>query len=266
MSDIVSDLTLSKIQAGTGLIFGTYLTLHLANALSANLGPAAYDAVQTALRPFYQNALVEPVVIFGTLAVHTAAAVVRIVRRRARSIKKDDDADSHAARAGRGSTLTRFWRWARLNEPAFLHRYTGYFLTAVIGGHIAAVRLAPMASGFPASFANVAFAIKEISPVVFYPYYVLFPTFALYHMMYGGWRANNILLGPAFTPAWFSPRSKAFKLAVAAGFVGFIGGVLVFGGIRYGPVVTTAFDRIKIEQEQFLPTFLHPLLPWKRAQ
>lgn len=60
---------LKKLQAITGLIFATFVAVHLLNTWLAGLGPAAYDGVQVALRQVYQFIFVE-VLILSALLVH----------------------------------------------------------------------------------------------------------------------------------------------------------------------------------------------------
>ena len=50
---------LARVQAGTGVVFATFLALHLVNTMLGALGPAVYDGVQRVLRLYYQLLPVE---------------------------------------------------------------------------------------------------------------------------------------------------------------------------------------------------------------
>ena len=55
-----NESTLIKAQAISGGIFGTFLTLHLANAATGLFGHLMYNGVQKVFRVFYQHPLIEP--------------------------------------------------------------------------------------------------------------------------------------------------------------------------------------------------------------
>ena len=76
------DKSLIKIQAISGIVFATFLILHLVNMTIAMLGQAAYDSFQRAMRWYYQFPVTEIVVVLGASLVHIAAALTRVVRRR----------------------------------------------------------------------------------------------------------------------------------------------------------------------------------------
>jgi succinate dehydrogenase/fumarate reductase cytochrome b subunit len=146
---------LKQIQAGTGLLFAVFLTLHLVNTWLASLGPAAYDAAQGILRQFYQFAPFEAMFL-AALMVHLISGVLRIFSEPKRTL-------SHRA------------RW---------HRYAGLFLLVFIGGHILAVRGSSIFYDVYPGFAGLAFSI-EVAPGYFYPYYFLLALAGLYHGLNG---------------------------------------------------------------------------------
>jgi succinate dehydrogenase/fumarate reductase cytochrome b subunit len=157
---------LKQIQAVTGLIFAVFLALHLTNTWLAALGAGTYDGVQAVLRALYQFAPVEALLL-AALAVHLVSGVLRLVTEPRR-------------------TLTR---------RARLHRYAGFFLLVVIGGHLLAVRGSSFFYGVHPEFAGLAFSIDAV-PGYFYPYYFLLGLAGLYHGLNGvsiaagrlGWR------------------------------------------------------------------------------
>jgi len=146
---------LKQIQAATGLIFAVFLTLHLSNTWLASLGPGAYDGVQGLLRQFYQFAPFEALFL-ASLMVHLISGVLRIAVEEKR-------------------TLTSRARW---------HRYAGFFLLVVIGGHVLAVRGSSWFYDVYPGFAGLAFSIDAF-PGFFYPYYFLLALAGLYHGLNG---------------------------------------------------------------------------------
>lgn len=146
---------LKQIQAITGLAFAVFLTLHLVNTWLASLGPGVYDGVQGTLRTLYQFAPFEAFFL-AALSVHAVSGLLRIAVEPRR-------------------TLTPRARW---------HRYAGFFLLVVIGGHILAVRGASWFYGVYPGFEGLAFSVAAV-PGYFYPYYFLLAVAGLYHGLNG---------------------------------------------------------------------------------
>lgn len=65
----------------SGLAFGSFLSLHFVNTMSASFGPLGYEEVQTYLRQYYQHPLVEPL-LFGSLGVHVCSGAYLWYKRR----------------------------------------------------------------------------------------------------------------------------------------------------------------------------------------
>lgn len=146
---------LKKIQAVTGLTFGGFVALHLANTWLATFGPGVYDGAQGVLRTFYQFAPFEAVFL-AALSVHLISGLLRIVIEPRRQL---------SARA----------KW---------HRYAGFFLLFFIGGHITAVRGPSWFYDVYPGFDGLAFSISAV-PEYFYPYYFLLAVAGLYHGLNG---------------------------------------------------------------------------------
>lgn len=197
----VNDKTLVRVQAVSGLMFATFLVLHLLNTMSAVLGQSMYDAVQRTFRWYYQFPLVEIVCVASAAAIHIWAGVVRMWRRRGRE---------------RSAVPLRLR----------LHRWSAYYLLVFITGHVLATRGASLFLGLKPDFAFLSYAMV-IAPVFFYPYYTLLFASGLYHLAHGGLTALRLLGGRLD----LSPR--AFRWAVsAAALTGFLA-VLSFGGIFF---------------------------------
>ncbi|MGI9328016.1 MAG: hypothetical protein ACR2PZ_22540 [Pseudomonadales bacterium] len=146
---------LKKLQAGTGLLFAAFVAVHLTNTWLASLGAAAYDSVQQYLRVIYQFPPVE-VLVLAALATHLLVGLLRI------------------------------WQEPRrvLNLRARLHRYAGFFLALVIGGHILAVRGSSWFYDVYPEFAGLAYSVSAV-PGYFYPYYFLLGVAGFYHALNG---------------------------------------------------------------------------------
>lgn len=154
---------LKTLQAITGLIFATFLALHLINTWLASFGAAAYNTVQSSLRTVYQAPVVE-VLILVALLVHIATGLIR---------RKREGSGPAAPRA----------RW---------HRYTGYGLALFIGGHILAVRGPSWFYGIYPGFEGVAFSL-DFAAWYFFPYYLLLGTAGFYHGFNGAGMALSRL-------------------------------------------------------------------------
>ncbi|MBZ0120283.1 MAG: hypothetical protein K8H88_25050, partial [Sandaracinaceae bacterium] len=144
---IVSDRALARTQAASGIVFASFLVLHLATALSAIAGQAAYDATLAAMRHYYQLVVVEVALVIGASLVHIGAGVVRMWRRRGQ-------------------------RALPIPLRLRLHRYAGYYLMAAYTGHVIATRLAPLAFGVTPDFTFLHYSLTSAG-YFFYPYYAL---------------------------------------------------------------------------------------------
>lgn len=159
-----------KLQAVTGLAFGTFLVFHLLNTYLAAFGASAYDGAQQVLRTAYQFLPVEALILLA-LGVHLVLGL-RAVWRKPRPV------------SGRG-------RW---------HRYAGLFLAVVIVGHLLAVRGSSWFFGVYPEFSGLAFSLEAV-PGYFYPYYFLLAVAGFYHGLNGAGIALARLKGKALLPA-----------------------------------------------------------------
>lgn len=204
---------LKKAQAVSGLVFATFLVLHLLNTWLAALGPAAYDGAQQVLRIVYQAFAVEAVVLAG-LIVHIGAGVARIIIEPKRTL-------SLRARA---------------------HRYAGFFLMVVIGGHILAVRGPSWFFDVYPGFAGLAFSIAAV-PGYFYPYYFLLALAGFYHGLNGVSIAAARLGWPVRVPS-----NVLRQVTIAAGVLTAFA-LMGFGGLFFevGDVYASPFAKLAME-------------------
>ncbi len=215
---------LKKLQAITGLIFATFVAVHLLNTWLAGLGPAAYDGVQAALRQGYQFVFVE-VLILSALLVHVVAGVMRIVKEPKRT----------------------------LTVRARVHRYAGFFLMLVILGHILAVRGPSVFFDVYPGFAGLAFSI-EFLPGFFYPYYLLLGMAGFYHALNGSGIALQRLRGRSGGRigelGWrFVLPQRRLAIASSVAALVMVVSLLGFGGVWFdvGDVASSDFARLAKE-------------------
>lgn len=199
LSSGMRERTLTRVQAISGLVFLTFLALHLVNTALAAVGQAPYDDFQRAARAYYQNLLIEPVLLLAML-VHVVVGVIRMRR-------------SNAPR-----TLARR-----------LHRWAGVFLAVVVLGHIAAVRGPSLWAGIYPGFAGLSFSLAWV-PGYFYPYYGLLAMAGLYH----AWRGAQVAMG-RLGMTWPEPmrRGLGYWLVPAAGGLVLLTALLGLGGLLY---------------------------------
>lgn len=186
---------LSRVQAWTGVIFATFLVLHLINTMLGTLGPEAYDGAQRVFRLYYQLLPVELVIVVsGT--VHFVVGLARIA----------------------------LGRPAATNLRARVHRYAGYTLVLFFLGHVIATR-APSFFGFGPvlGFAGLTYS-EAYLPAFFFPYYVLLGIAGLVHMLQGllvaagvlRWRVPGVLSRPRVIGSVAAVGSVLVLLAVLA--------------------------------------------------
>ena len=191
------DSTLRRLQAASGLVFGLFLALHLVNTWMAGISPALYDGVQRAIRPLYQSAVVEPVIL-AALLVHVGVGLLRKLLGRQ---------PPGSARA----------RW---------HRNAGVLVAVFVFGHVFAVRGASYLAGVYPEFAGLSFTLAHV-PGYFYPYYLLFGAAALYHGL------NGIGIAAARLGWRIGMRTGVLVGATAVGSALLLVALLGFGGLLY---------------------------------
>ncbi|MEW6776907.1 MAG: hypothetical protein AB1405_11475 [Bdellovibrionota bacterium] len=204
----ISEKTLIRVQAVSGLFFATFLVLHLFNTLLAPAGQEAYDSFQRAARHYYQMPVMEAGIILA-VTVHIFAGVTRALRRRKR-IKESGGGEAAPSLRMR------------------LHRVSGYILLLAIYGHILATRAGDWFFGMPADFSFLTFSLTYW-PAFMYPYYTLLFACGAYHLAHGLVMALRVV-GAKLPSEWTAPRYKAFwTLAALSALAGF-GSVLALGG------------------------------------
>ena len=203
---IPSDRTLSRLQAGSGLVFAIFLLLHLATALTSIGGPPIYESALGWVRLYYRLPLVEVGAVLGAALTHLVVGLVRVRRRRQRA--KPHELVPLRVR---------------------LHRYTGYFLALAFVGHVAATRGPSLVFGLETDFAFLHLSLAT-APYFFFPYYALLAFSGGYHLVHGALVALDVL-GVKLPGAPRSPRSRPFWVFAAVWAAAALTIVLAFGGV-----------------------------------
>jgi succinate dehydrogenase hydrophobic anchor subunit len=222
----LSEFTLFRIQAGSGILFATFLVLHLSNTMLASAGQTTYDAYQGTLRWYYQFPLIEILVIIGAATVHAWAGLTRGWRR----VRNLFDPQAE-----------RFVPPLRVR----LHRWCGYIILLIIPGHISATRMPSLIEGLPVDFSFVYFSIKHW-PWFFYPYLLAYGvSLGIFRVTPPGWGTDE--------------KSKPFWTAFVASSLLVIVGILSLGGNFFAPT-TDRFPELKAFYET---KFQKIFMPWK---
>eukprot|EP01112_Ceratiomyxa_fruticulosa_P020663 TRINITY_DN7118_c0_g1_i2.p1 TRINITY_DN7118_c0_g1~~TRINITY_DN7118_c0_g1_i2.p1 ORF type:complete len:254 (-),score=27.17 TRINITY_DN7118_c0_g1_i2:335-1096(-) len=214
----VSDRTLKYIQYSSGVVFSTFLSIHLLNTFSANLGPLVYDELQRLLERYYQNKFLEPFVVFGSLGVHIVSSVWRWFKR----YQNEKNNLENPMKIPKQNTP---------NLPSLYHRYAGWFLMFVIGGHISFTRLPVLwFSNWNPNFSYSTYTL-ETYPYLMYPYYILLASAGFYHMTYGLMKMPNFPNYRKFLSAPVPVKNHPiFWGSVGAGLLVCVSSVLALGG------------------------------------
>ena len=210
-----------RIQAASGLLFSLFLTLHLSNTMAATAGEARFNAVQDGVRVVYQTPVLEILGVALPLLAHIIASAVRIVRRRRL-----------------GATGRTPWRLR-------LHRFTGWFLLAVIGGHVGATRVLPMAFDVSVRFGDLNLT-TTLFGVPFSIYYILLGTAGTYHLANGltvAARVFGVVLPRAAVrgPGFWGPVGAAL-VAVVLGVASISGWIFPVDPASWGPASELVAD------------------------
>jgi len=192
-----------KVQALAGIMFFTFLVLHLANTALAAFGYEIYNTVQTTLRLFYQFPVFELLFVILPLVAHVIAGISLIFIR-----KKNERSNPPP----------------KLSIKHRMHSIAGFFLLAVVFAHVLATRGFAYFLDAAPGFEGISFTLWFM-PFYFYPYYFLLFMAGFYHSQQG---ANRIFMrysGIRIVPALSKRLNQAAALAVVAALLGF-GGIL----------------------------------------
>ena len=229
----VSEKLLIRVQAISGLLFATFLILHLSNLMASILGQNTYDLYMRTLRWYYQNPLVEIFVVGTASLTHIFASLTRGIKRR----KKERSQGQY-------------------NRPSLrlrLHRYSGYFIFLAFFGHVLATRSPSLIFAKNVDMSFLHFSLT-IMPWFFYPYYILLGTSGIYHLSNGVISALR-LLKVKIPKSAAAPSSRMFWIWAGLSLAITIFSVLSIGGILI-EIDSGRYEEWKLFASKFLPISL----------
>lgn len=192
---------LVQVQAIAGGLFFIFLVLHLVNTALAVFGPEVYNGFQRWVQPVYQHPVLELLLVLGPLVTHAIVGVwLALISKRRNSLRP---------------LRYRLQSWA------------GFFLLAVVFGHVLATRGVGYFYGAVPGFAGVSFSIWW-QPVYFYPYYFLLFMAGAYHGTMG---VGAVLRRLGMQPVILSGWQRGAAMLLGASLVS--GSLLAFGGVLF---------------------------------
>jgi len=240
MESLISEPTLKKIQAGSGMVFSTFLSLHLTNTILSNNGQLFYDEIQRMFRTYYQNPIIEPVILVS-LGVHLSSNFLRFIRRK-KNEKRLNNKLEEAKINNKPQIVQELNDNIKASEPVIslkVNRLAGYVLSAFVGGHFAAARIAPLIVNDKADFSLISYTL-DAWPYIFYPYYFVFSLSGVYHLAHGLVQAKQVFI--TTKNDWRkTTESTIFRVLVGVTGIAVVSGVLAFGG-NYFPVNKLRYD------------------------
>lgn len=222
----VPSARLVRIQAASGLVFAVFGGLHLVNTALGALGPGAYNGFQRALRPIYQYPLIELSLILVPLVVHAAASIARMRARR--------------STAGHPPS-------AKLRA----HRLSGWFLLAVMVGHVFATRGPAVLRDALPEFEGVAFTF-QFMPGYFYPYYTLLALSGVVHLLIG---APMALARLGVRVPEVLRRGRGSQLVLGAACAAVLLGVAGLGGLLFPVADVASHPFVVVVSESYAELF-----------
>lgn len=183
----------TRVQSASALSFTAFLALHLAAPIGAAVGLDA-SGIMLLTREYYQSGLLEPLLVWGSLAAHVTSSILR--------------------RAILGPPKKR---------PSW-HSLTGFLLVPVVAGHSWSHRILPAKKGVSPSLLSYQFVSYSLAkyPVTSWLSYGILTLATTYHA------AGGLRMILSDLPQ-LSVRRKAARLpdnkAAQAGYAGVVGGV-----------------------------------------
>ncbi|KAI8909803.1 hypothetical protein EDD86DRAFT_206290 [Gorgonomyces haynaldii] len=148
---------MEKIQALSGLAFGTFGILHLGGHVLANYSFKASDAFMYAAREIYQSPLFESMLGVSLLVHMGSSAWIYSKRQPPRKLKNET-----------GSETMKL-----IQKEAQVNRYCGYTIAFFVFGHIFATRLGPILYLDDPSIIDLSYVTLSYQnlPYLMLPYY-----------------------------------------------------------------------------------------------
>lgn len=184
------DNFLRRTQAVSGIMFGTFSTLHLGGHFLSNFSFRLADSALFATREVFRNPWVEYTFIGASLTLHIISSFVLAARRKTFKLQFA------------GSSVLDLKR-----REISLHRVTGYILSFLILIHITATRLLPLMYMEDPDIIDLSMVTHSMIGKygIMHAYYITLGAAGLYHSFYGANEAFGFLGLPKlkFKPGWW---------------------------------------------------------------
>jgi hypothetical protein len=206
-----------KLQAASGLTFGCFLIGHLVCHYSLSFGWDIAIGNLHRFRAVYQHPIVEVGLLLATVLHMVSNTVIILNRGKVDAKVKKDGGQEPAA----GSLELKG------------HRYTGFFLSFAIFGHVGATRIASLFILRDPSEYDYSFLVKanELVPMnVFHTYIALFGMAGGWHLIYGTRSALATLKGSS---VFGKPFPLMLKPLALLNHILIISAVLALSGYYY---------------------------------
>jgi succinate dehydrogenase/fumarate reductase cytochrome b subunit len=209
---------LKRVQAFAGLVFASYVLVHVGNGAAALVGRGVADRFLDRMRPVTHG--------WGALlwiglpvAVHALSAPVVFLQERA--LRAKARAALERVRPGAKPTFGRRLRSAQV------HRYAGLSLPFLITAHVVAMRPSLLGPAYGPEGYERAALLLATSPVIARVGLSLLALAIGYHLGYGAWMAlvNLGVLGPG------RPRRLGQRVGAALGMAVFAAAVAAMVGL-----------------------------------
>lgn len=229
---MVSTRSLKRISAASGLYFGVFLIMHLASHYSLYFGMERAMKNMVLFRKVYQNPIFELGLIVALIAHYVSNTMIYLHRKKieekSAKLKKNDGTATIPTSSIKGELELK------------AHRYTGYFLSLAVLGHVSATRVAPYfvlsdPSQFDYSFAT--YAQKKIFGPIFGVYLTLLGMAGGWHLLYGTRSAivtlfyGSSVVGKEF-PIYLKPLAGINHLLI-------INAAITLGGVYFAIDIET---------------------------
>jgi hypothetical protein len=186
----------SFVQGASGLAFGCFAVVHLVNHGLAAVSPQLYNEYQAFVRQFYTSTIGDTLVL-SSIVVHLGAWAYK---KFFNGGEKKSGSGSKPAAATPKPVSKR------------LHKWTGYFLAALVFGHVAGCRYSPVPNGHIV-FENLSFLIKE-GNLTKYFFHLYLGSFALAGAIHLGIGVPKALRMVGLTQAAISSQLPAKLLMI----------------------------------------------------
>ncbi|KAK9711519.1 hypothetical protein K7432_007779 [Basidiobolus ranarum] len=157
-------ISLLKLQAGSGLVFSTFLAVHLGGHFATHWGVKYSNAAIALFRHYYRKyTVIEFGLLGGSLIVHVVSGLLQIQdqqRRRSQALKRKNEKQTPVPTKKSQSIVERICNIKVLD----IQRWVGRYLIVVTVIHTTATRLLPyLVQGPTGDGVDITYASMSLS-------------------------------------------------------------------------------------------------------